>query len=607
MKKSLAPILAFLLLSGTLHAQAGKTVPSKVTEATVFFNGAELTHTANATLTRGENLLSIEGLSPNIDLNTLKIKTTNNTVVSSFEYSIDYLTTAKAAGPAIQKLKDSIAYYQAEQGTADISYGINRNMLEYLRSGTEKNVSGSEQGLGIDDLVKTMEYYKTKALELETEQAKLDKRKKELQQSVARLQAQLAQESVKGSKSSGVLKLTLSAPAAGNTHFTVSYFTTAANWSPYYDVNIASTDKPIVFALKSKVRQTTGLDWENIKLTLSTATPSNGKVAPLFNAWFLQQVYPSVAQALQGRVAGAAVQNSYAYAEEERLDEVVVVGYGTSRRKETTGAVPAGPLYLVNGIPMESIDEIDPNMIAGIEVLKDDSSTAIYGARGANGVVVVTLKGMDDFVEARETDLNVVYNIDLPYSIPGSGKIQNIDLGTKETGAEYKYYCAPKLDPETFLLAEISDWQNLGLLTAPANVTYDGTYIGETRINAASTQAKLTLTLGTDKRVAVKREKLRDFSSTRTLGSNTEITFTYQITVKNNQNRPVLMVTKDQYPISTDKNITVTLSKEHTTPWTANVEELGVVTWEEQLAPGETKTYRIGYTVKYPKGMSLNL
>lgn len=126
------------------------------------------------------------------------------------------------------------------------------------------------------------------------------------------------------------------------------------------------------------------------------------------------------------------------------LDEVVVIGYGTVNRRDLTGSVasvrakdianipvsnatealtgklagvsvtttdgsPDGdvnirirgggslsqdnsPLYIVDGFPVSSISDISPNEIENIDVLKDASSTAIYGARGANGVVIVTTK-----------------------------------------------------------------------------------------------------------------------------------------------------------------------------------------------------------------------
>ena len=126
------------------------------------------------------------------------------------------------------------------------------------------------------------------------------------------------------------------------------------------------------------------------------------------------------------------------------LNDVVVIGYGTVRKKDLTGAVASisadkladipvanigealtgklagvnitttegspdadvkirvrgggslsqdnSPLYIVDGFPVESISDIAPSEIESIDVLKDASSTAIYGARGANGVIIITTK-----------------------------------------------------------------------------------------------------------------------------------------------------------------------------------------------------------------------
>jgi uncharacterized protein (TIGR02231 family) len=199
----------------------------------------------------------------------------------------------------------------------------------------------------------------------------------------------------------------------------------------------------------------------------------------------------------------------------------------------------------------------------------------------------------------------LTYNIALPYSIPGNGKDQNIDLGTQNVPASFKYYCVPKLDSETYVLAEISDWEKLNLLNGAANITYDGTYMGETYIQTSSTQEKLSLTLGTDKRIVVKREQLKDYSSGEMFGGGETREFVYELTVRNNQNRQVKMVLKDQYPLSTSKEISVELLKDTTKP-TVNKEDIGVLTWEYDLRPGETKIFKTAYRVKYPKGSTLN-
>lgn len=612
MKTKLAFILTTLLgISLSLNAES-KPVKATVKEATVFFTGAELTHNATATLVKGENEVTIEGLSPNIDRNSLKIKASNGVLISAFEFSIDYLSDSKAGGNNMsKKLQDSIQYYENKLQGVETELKINKDLSEILKKSTDKNVSGSEKGLPIDELVKTMDYYKSKKLELEKTLVKQNEDKNTYQKAIDRLNNQLKQESVKNNKTSGILKLTLTASLPTTSQFTISYYTASANWIPYYDINIPSTDKAIQIASKAKVRQTTGLDWNKVKLTLSTATPSNGKIAPLFNAWFLQEI--SSAYRSQKSKGYFAAQNSYAYADRSEAKEISknLEGQVAGLTIRGTGSVQnATPLYVVDGVPMEAdqFGSIDPNMIKDIQVLKDASSASIYGARASNGVVVITLKSsMDDYVSSSENELNTTYNIDLPFTVPGSGKEQSLDLKNQEIKAEYKYYCAPKLDTETYLLAEISDWEKLNLLTGKANITYDGMYVGESVINANSTQKILSLTLGSDKRVAVKREKLRDYSSTKFLGNDVKQVFTYKITVKNNQNKAIKMVLKDQYPISTQKNIEVELLTKDTTTPTVNVEDLGVITWEETFQPGETKVYQISYSVKYPKGMNIGL
>ena len=95
-----------------------------------------------------------------------------------------------------------------------------------------------------------------------------------------------------------------------------------------------------------------------------------------------------------------------------------------------------------------------------------------------------------------------------------------------------------------------------------------------------------------------------DFSSTRFLGSNKLQTFTYELTVKNNKKDAVNFILKDQYPISTNKDIEVELLSADDA---MNNKEIGVLTWKLQLAPNESKKVRFSYSIKYPKGKTLNL
>lgn len=100
-------------------------------------------------------------------------------------------------------------------------------------------------------------------------------------------------------------------------------------------------------------------------------------------------------KALQGRAAGVTVNSSSGQPGAQA--EVRIRGIGTVN--------DSSPIYVVDGVITSDINYLNPNDIASTEILKDASSTAIYGSRGANGVIIVTTKN-----GSRESKVNVEFN-----------------------------------------------------------------------------------------------------------------------------------------------------------------------------------------------------
>jgi uncharacterized protein (TIGR02231 family) len=322
--------------------------------------------------------------------------------------------------------------------------------------------------------------------------------------------------------------------------------------------------------------------------------PSQHNNAPVPKAWFLS--YAQTPYLLRGAAGMGASFN--------QLSETLVVGYGVADRDEKQA--PQVPLYIVNGSEVSYAEyrKIEKRAIKTSYTLKDEEAKKIYGSRAAAGAVVVTLKDeLGDYVSIQDNQLNVVFDIDLPYDVPSNGKEQSVILKDFKVPVVYNYFTMPNMDPEAYLLGDLPDWESLNLLPGEANIIFEGTYTGKTRIDPASTDDTLHLTLGRDKRVVVTRELLKDFSSVKFLGSNKKQIYTYEITVKNNKKEKVPIILKDQYPLSTNKDIEVELLQHD---GAAINEETGVLTWKFELAPGEVKKVRLSYSVKYPKERKLN-
>ena len=120
-----------------------------------------------------------------------------------------------------------------------------------------------------------------------------------------------------------------------------------------------------------------------------------GSVASVSNETLTANPVSDVSQALQGKLAGVSVTS-----QDGRP------GAEVSIRVRGGGSITQSndPLFIVDGFPVSSISDIPADQIETIDVLKDASSTAIYGARGANGVILVTTKG------AKTDKLSVTYN-----------------------------------------------------------------------------------------------------------------------------------------------------------------------------------------------------
>src|SRR4029078_5736871 len=128
----------------------------------------------------------------------------------------------------------------------------------------------------------------------------------------------------KNTKSTGKLILQLNCAIAGKYDFNISYITHNAYWMPFYDLKVENILSPLKLIYRAKIFQTTGLDWKQVKLSLSTSTPSQPGNAPLFNTCFLSYINPVnyYNRTLRDKASGVS------------LNEVVVVGYGTKNESD---------------------------------------------------------------------------------------------------------------------------------------------------------------------------------------------------------------------------------------------------------------------------------
>jgi uncharacterized protein (TIGR02231 family) len=156
-------------------------------------------------------------------------------------------------------------------------------------------------------------------------------------------------------------------------------------------------------------------------------------------------------------------------------------------------------------------------------------------------------------VQQNVNTTTVEFEIELPYTIPPDGKPYGVKIDEHTVPASYEYYCAPKLDPDAFLTARVTDWEDYHLLSGETNLFFEGTFVGKSFLDVASVSDTLVVSLGRDEGVVVERTKLKAFSKRQLLGTRRTASLAFEIEVRDNKGVPVRVVIEDQVPLSTDK------------------------------------------------------
>ncbi len=482
----------FILISLVAFANDDRTVVNAhLQSVTVYRNGAEMVHTAIVTLKEGNNELVIEQLSNSIDVNSILVKVSDGITILGTEFSNNHLTS-QIKTARVRLLEDSLEVLKRVEEKIGLSINNINQLQDILK--VNKDIKGTQSGVSVSELIKLMDYYKSKATELQAELIQLQDKNRKIKETVEKVQKELNEEKNKNTSSTGRIALQLQVASTGKYTFDISYIALNASWNPFYDLRVEDIKSPIKLIYKANICQSTGIDWKQVKLALSTATPGQSGTAPELSPWFLGYINPYSSNRMA--MAKPAIMS------EVKNDEVLITGYGAKKRETKA-------------------------------------------------------KQLEEYVSVSDNIMNVTFDIDILYDIPTNGKAQTALLKTYQLHANYKHFAIPKLDKDAYLMAEVVDWEKLNLLPAEANVILEGAYTGKTFIDPNASQDTLHLSIGKDNRVVLKRDKLLDFSSVKFLGTNKLQKFTYEIAVKNNKKETINLDLQDQFPLSTNKEIEV--------------------------------------------------
>lgn len=288
-------LLSFILGLGTLlfgmhfpiFSQSQVRVDAENQHITVFLNRAQIDAKVKTTVQAGTTKLLIGNVATTADPNSIQIGGKGDVVIMGVKFKQNYLGNKKRS-----LLEDSLKMVKAEFETVDVLVKVAENERVMLMANA--NVKNEKDGATPEDLKEMLDFFRTKLTEIGTRQMQLVRQSKDLQEKITRLQKQLNLQGSNVNQPAGEIELTLTAKAFSNVELNLTYIANSAGWSPVYDIRAKDVKSNIELGYKANVFQSTGIDWKNIKLTLSTANPAEGGTKPELAAQYVN-IYEPVA------------------------------------------------------------------------------------------------------------------------------------------------------------------------------------------------------------------------------------------------------------------------------------------------------------------------
>ena len=526
--------ILLFLVTAISFAQKPIFTSAKVKAATVYFNAAELQQTTTVNLPAGTSEIVVKNVADYLNESTIQIGAPSSVTVLSVQFTQNYISEYEIDESNPIIKKVRDSITLVQKEIKKIQIDKVSNSKTLELLDKNQMVSGTNTGLNVAELIKLADYYKTKRTDLSNAYLVLDEKEAKMNLIMQNLNSKLEINTQKEEKTSKG-KLVIQV---------MNDVAGLVNFDINYLTNNANW-KPF-YDLRA----------DNIKEPI--------------NMMYKAQV----------------VQNTGVDWKKVKL----TLSSGNPNQSNVAPILQAW--FLRYGYNQYGKDDRIYNRLQGkvSGVQLDEVVVTAYNKKEKSSI--------SDYTTINENQLNVSFDIDIPYDILSNGKIHSVALKEIKLPATYKYYAAPRVDKEAFLLAEINDYSKYNLLPGEANIIFEGLYVGKTTINPNQTSDTLNLSMGRDKKISITREKVVDKSGTKFLSSYKEQTFTYDITIRNNKKESVEMLLKDQYPLSTDKEVTIDLLDDGKAKVNT---ETGILTWDLKLAPNEIKKIRISYKVRYPK------
>lgn len=533
---------------------------SAITEVTVYPQGGQVTRQGTATVdAAGEHALSFVGLPMALDTGSFRATGTGpaGTRILSVESTQEYHETAPEE--SLTRLRDEIEQLERAIHLLDERDKLMAQQEQWLTSLGEQSARSLAWGLARgtakpSDASGLMAFTDEEAQRLAAARQEIQRQRTESQRTLDARRRELARLTGAYQPDRLTAIVRIETAEAGKVTVNLSYLVYGAAWHPRYDARVDAEAARVRLTQQGLVTQNTGEDWGQVALALSTARPSaTVRLPDEPDPWYLD-VYqpPSHPQPLIQRKALARAPMAF-------------------------GGAADGMVAMAQ--PMAAAEEYQAR----------DMELATANVEQSGAAQVFHIGGRSD--------------------VPSDGSPHTLGIGAYDLPCRLEYIAEPVVSEGAHLRALPKNTTGTVLLPGEMYVFHAGAagdeYVGATQLELTAQDAELTLYLGIDDNITVKREMIeRDTDKGNILqGGIRRVTLGYRVTLANRTAAPQTVILKDRMPVPRHERIKI--KPLDFRPQPTSKTKLEQLTWEMQLAPGEERKIEWRFTIEAPADLNV--
>jgi uncharacterized protein (TIGR02231 family) len=546
----------FIILLGifavSLLSAKDISLKSTVSKVTVFSDRALITRSARETVPAGIQTILVPHLPTALMDQSLRVSGVSDRAAKITDVKIEQVfldTIPESRKSDLTKRLNALRLEKNALERKNLLLKSQSEAVDALRENYTKSLNNPNPNhkAATEEWEKLLQFVERKKTDFADKMESLRLEIEVKQEKIQALEQEIRNTTGGSGKAEKQVSVTLNVTEGGPIDFEVSYIISGVSWSPSYEARVTSTEKALQLFYYGMVQQTSGENWNNIDLVLSTAQPAISSRIPVINRWSVDEVprytpYPLSKNKKEQNISSQA-----------EYSEVTVSAQRTGGMVDMAAA---------------------PSMI----VQAEESTT-----------------------RSEITSSN--FTITSKQSIPSDNQSHKVGISLENLPIEFAYDIIPKSVQAAYLTGKGKNAKEYPLLAGETNVFLDNSFVATVPLKTIMPNDSFAINLGVDEAIRVERKLVSRFTEqVGTFSTKIRTTYEFEFKIENHKKYDVEVKLYDQIPVSRNEKIVV--EQIEPSPKSMLPDADGILMWKLTLPANEKRSFKLKFSVERPPNVT---